>query len=66
LRADAIKADADIDSVNLYYTPPITIAGIGTAAKVPFTDGLIYYRFAPQLQVTYGDVSRASSDLSAL
>lgn len=62
----AIKADADIGTANLYYTPPITFAGIGTAAKVPLAGGLIYYRFAPQLQVTYGDVDRASKDLSAL
>jgi|HubBroStandDraft_2_1064218.scaffolds.fasta_scaffold11692_5 hypothetical protein len=62
----AIQADGDIESANLYYTPPITVAGIGTAAKVPFTNGLVYYRFAPLLQVTYGDVSRASTKISPL
>jgi hypothetical protein len=62
----AIKANADIGSANLYYTPPITVAGIGTAVQVPLTGGWIYYRFAPQLQVTYGDVGRASTTISQL
>jgi hypothetical protein len=62
----AIHADADIESLNLLYTPPITVAGIGGAAEVPLTNGLIFFRFAPRLQVAYSDVTKASTELSAL
>jgi len=59
----AVHADADMESVNLLYTPPITIAGIGGAREVPYTNGSVYFRFSPQLQVSYGDVTRSSSEL---
>jgi hypothetical protein len=62
----AIHADADMESVNLVYTPPITIAGIGGATEVPYTDGSVYFRFSPQLQVSYGDVTKTSSELPLL